>query len=318
MTKSSQKVAIYFSCIDCNYTTSKQTNYDKHLLTAKHQRMTNDDKKVAKSSHHTFDCICGNIYKYRQGLFNHKKKCLLQDTINDGTVTMPIPPEESKDNYIDIINRLIADNRELRNTVINQSVEHKKETKEIVSKMMELSTINNVTNNTINSVTNNKLNINVFLNEKCKDAMNFTDFIETVQITDDDLENNASLGFVGGMSKIFLDNLKNISIYKRPIHCTDIKGETIYIKDEDRWEKEEDMRKFKNAIQEISRKSMVHLSQWREENPEYVNLDSELGEKYILMNQSSIAGNNRDVYHNKIIKTVAKEVTLDKTTHAHS
>lgn len=284
------------------------------------QEMAASSKKVAdciKSSREKttlIDCIndiepnyqckkCKRQYKKYNSYWKHEKRCSVDVS------------KIHNQGYMSMINKLINENRELRNFVIDQSNEYKKETKSMMNKMLELSsTKNTIVTNTINGdITNNRLNINVFLNEKCKDAMNLTDFIETVQITDVDLENNAQLGFVNGISKIILDNLKQLSIFERPIHCTDIKRETIYIKDEDKWEKEEDMKKIKNAIQEISRKSIVHLSQWREENPNYVDLDSELGEKYISMNKASIAGTNREIYHNKIIKKVAKETMIDKS-----
>ena len=310
------------TCNQCKYSTYNKSDYNKHLKTKRHL-------KHGEPKHYSCQ-YCKNKFNNYKKYWYHCKKCIEIDVNNTIIITEPYgdiidlsnndidKTTEKPETFISIINKLLTDNRELRNFVIEQSNEYKKETKDIVNKMLELSAIKNtIVTNTINSnitgnITNNKMNVNVFLNEKCKDAMNLTDFIDTVQITDTDLENNANLGFVGGMAKILLDNLKNMSIYQRPIHCTDVKRETIYIKDENKWEKEEDMKKLKTAIQEISRKSMVHLSQWREENPEYVDLDSELGVKYILMNQTSIAGNNRELYHNKIIKTVAKETIIDK------
>ena len=130
-----------------------------------------------------------------------------------------------------------------------------KETNEIMNKVLEINSSPKIINNTINgNVINNRFNINMFLNNECKDAINFSEFIDRIEVSHADLENNAELGFVNGMSKILLDNLKQLSVYERPIHCTDLKRETMYIKDEDRWQKEEDNKKLSNAIQEVLRR----------------------------------------------------------------
>jgi len=247
-----------------------------------------------------------------------------------------IPDDEVKNN---IINRLFLENRELRNFVVEQSKEHInfvveqskehiKNTNKLVNKFVkmnksgtettELANTTNNNNNTVNNnnntingnVTSNNVNINVFLNDKCKEAVNLTEFIDNVQITNADLENNANSGFVNGISKILIDNLKTLSIYERPIHCTDVKRETMYIKDDHTWSKKEDDKKLKSAIQEISRKIMVQFSQWREDNPDYVDLDSEAGMKYVAITQNSVAGNKRDAYYGKIMKSIAKETVI--------
>ena len=244
--------------------------------------------------------------------------------------------DEVKNN---IINRLFLENRELRNFVVEQSKdhinfvveqskEHIKNTNKLVNKFVkmnktgtettELANTTNNNNNTVNNnnntingnVTSNNVNINVFLNDKCKEAVNLTEFIDNVQITNADLENNANSGFVNGISKILIDNLKTLSIYERPIHCTDVKRETMYIKDDHTWSKKEDDKKLKSAIQEISRKIMVQFSQWREDNPDYIDLDSEAGMKYVAITQNSVAGNKRDAYYGKIMKSIAKETVI--------
>ena len=176
-----------------------------------------------------------------------------------------------------------------------------------ISKLISTST---TTNNIVNN--NNKFNINLFLNEKCKDAINFADFIKNITVSNEDLENNAQLGFVNGISKIIIDNLNQLSVYDRPIHCSDAKRETMYIKDEDKWEKEEDTKKLTSAIQDVSRKSVATLLKWQETNPEYKDMDSEFSNKCIGMLQQSISGNSREVLYPKVIRTLAKETTIDK------
>jgi len=250
---------------------------------------------------------------------------IVHEVIGEPIIDLSIIENDGKkDEYLKIINKLVSENQELRHFVVEQSKEHNKETLELVNKVLKLNKssqhiinnqqINHHTNTINGNITSNKFNINVFLNDKCKDALNLKDFIDTVEITNKDLENNANHGFVGGISKIIIDNLKNMSIYERPIHCTDVKRETIYIKDEDQWAKEEDTQKLCQAIQEISRKSLVQFCKWKEDNPDYTDLDSDLGNKYIAISRNSIAGSNREEYYGKVIKAIAKETTIDKKT----
>jgi len=283
----------YF-CITCDYTCGNKYNYNKHLATQKHIKAQIKAESDTKTPAEPVAIAC--------------------EVSENSELKDPVVGEQS-DSYMNIINKLFSENQELRNFVIEQSKEHTKDTKDLVNKVLEISsTKNTVVTNTLNGNINhiNRFNINLFLNDKCKDALNLSDFIDSMEITNEDLENNASLGFVGGISKILLDNLKNLSIYERPIHCTDVKRETIYIKDEDKWEKEDDMTKMRNAIQEISRKSLIQLCKWREENPEYNNLDSEMGMKCLMINQASMAGANREQYYGKVIKTLIKETIIDK------
>jgi hypothetical protein len=159
---------------------------------------------------------------------------------------------------------------------------------------------------------NNKFNINVFLNEQCKDALNFTEFVKNIEISYQDLENNAQLGFVQGISKIFMDNLKQLGVNERPIHCTDVKRETMYIKDEDKWTKETDDSKLQKAIQTVSYKSMGKLMEWKQENPDYQDADSEFSKRCLDIQRQSLAGSDRDVYYPKVIHVLAKETMVDK------
>ena len=218
-----------------------------------------------------------------------------------------------------MIDKILAENQELRAFMVEQSkeysrvlLEQRKETSEIMNKVLELSKPGNMTisNNTINN--NNKFNINLFLNEQCKDAFNFTEFVNNIKISYQDLENNAQLGFVQGISKIFMDNLKQLDISERPIHCTDVKRETMYIKDEDKWTKEVDDSKLQKAIQTVSYKSMGKLMEWKQENPDYQDADSEFSKRCLDMQRQSLAGSEREVYYPKVIHALAKETMVDK------
>jgi hypothetical protein len=194
------------------------------------------------------------------------------------------------------MNKILAQNADIMNKVIE------------CCKTTTQTTINQTNNNN----QTNKFNINVFLSEQCKDAINFSDFIKSIEVTREDLENNARLGFVDGVSKILIEHLKLLNQTERPIHCTDIKRETMYIKDEDKWTREEDSSKFNKAIQEVTRKSMISLLDWKEENPDYKDRDSAFSERCIVIQQQSMAAHNRDTYFPKVARAVAKEVMVDK------
>jgi len=181
-----------------------------------------------------------------------------------------------------------------------------------VNKALELCRSIN-TNTTINQTTNNnqKFNINVFLNETCKGAINFSDFIKNIQISYEDLENNAQLGFVGGISKIFSDNLKQLDISNRPIHYTDVKRETIYIKDENVWTKQPDDDKLQKAIQTVSYRSMGKLAEWKQENSDYKDCNSEFSQKCLDIHRHTLAGSDRQVYYPKVIHALARETIIE-------
>jgi hypothetical protein len=230
---------------------------------------------------------------------------------------------------MDIIKQLLTNNNELKNFIIEQSQEHKKETVDILNRVIEQAndhkkdtveiinkvienTKSNTTNNTTTNSHNKAFNINVFLNETCKDAINFSDFIKNLEVSREDLENNAQLGFVGGVSKILIESLKQLDKTERPIHCTDLKRETMYIKDEDKWNKEEDSSKINRAIQEVTRKSMCTLMNWKGENPDYKDRDSAFSDRCIVIQQQSMAAHNRDTYYPKVVKAIAKEIVVDK------
>jgi hypothetical protein len=231
------------------------------------------------------------------------------------------------------VNQLLIDNRELRNFIIEQSnastdaaelknfiIEQSKVTADTMSKVIEKNAdimtkaIENskptVINQTNTQNNNQKFNINVFLNEHCKDAMNFSDFIKGIEVSREDLENNAQLGFVNGISKIILDNLRQLSVNERPIHCTDVKRETMYIKDDDKWTKETGPAKLNTAIQTMTQKSTRTLLDWKKENPDYNDHDSEFSTRCIVIQRNSMAGCDRETYYPKVIRAIAKEVTI--------
>jgi hypothetical protein len=287
-----------FTCETCNYNTSRESQFRRHILTAKHQKMTMNGNKVPESSKN-YTCKCGNFYKYRQGLYNHRIKCTF-------ITTEPVKNDMNAELFLEII----KENQEFKELIMTQNSQINK----LIEREQASITNNNNTNtNSHNTNSNNtQFNIQLFLNETCKNALNFSEFIENIQVSSDDLENNVKLGFVNGISKLIMDNLKQLELTERPIHCTDAKRDTIYIKEEDQWEKDASKVVLEKGIQEITRKNMCKLSEWREDNPEYQDMESELGEQSILMQQNSMAGVKRDEFYPKIIKNIAKETILDK------
>jgi hypothetical protein len=281
-----------YKCEQCDVTCFKLSKWDRHILTDKHlQNIKRPEKRQT-----IFACKkCNKTYKSRNGLCYHESKCNSQ---HDNSVLI--------DNQ-----RILSDNLELRNFIVEQSKTIEKimiQNTEVMSKVLESNKI--ITTN--NNITNNKFNINVFLNEQCKDAYNFNEFVKNIEISYEDLENNAQLGFVQGISKIFIDNLRQLGVNERPIHCTDVKRETMYIKDEDKWNKEPDDSKLQKAIQTVSYKSMGKLMEWKQENPDYQDADSEFSKRCLDIQRQSLAGSDRDVYYPKVIHVLAKETMVDK------
>jgi len=288
-----------YVCTKCNITCCKLSKWSRHILTAKH---LNDNK--TPMSEKRFACSkCKKEYKSQSSVKYHESKCTHVET-----------------QYVSIIDRLINENAELRNLIVVQT----KTVSETMNKTIETIMLQNnesmnkiietckPVNNTINQ-TNNKFNINVFLNETCKNAMNFSDFVNNIQITYEDLENNARLGFVNGISKIFLDNLNQLDISERPIHCTDVKRETMYIRDDNTWKKQTDDQILQKAIQAVSYKSMGKLAKWKEENPDYTNADSEFSQRCLVIQKNTLAGSERGVYYPKVIHALARETVVEKT-----
>jgi len=283
-----------FYCKVCDFKCFKLSNWTKHNSTRKHQTRTLLNEKMPENAKPKFACKkCNKSYGARNSLWYHENKCNMVTTPNSDII----------DRLLNENQRILDDNAELRNFIIEQS----KLTSELVNKALDSNKIVN-SNNTIN----NKFNINLFLNEQCKDALNFNEFMENIQISYQDLENNAQLGFVAGISKIFLDNLNQLGINERPIHCTDVKRETMYIKDENKWTKEPDDSKLQKAIQSVSYKSMGKLMEWKQENPEYQNADSEFSKRCLDMQKHTLAGSERDTYYPKVIHTLARETMVDK------
>jgi hypothetical protein len=299
-----QKLSKYFCCDFCNYNTCRKLNYERHLLTDKHKKMVLETKIEyfeQNEQSRGFKCNCGNTYTYSRGLIKHKKICNLQkkETYkNEGDVK----------SLTNLVLEVVKQNQEL----VSLNNEAHKHNQQLTNKIVEMSKIN--TNNTmINSYNNNKtFNLNMFLNETCKDAMNINDFIDSLQLQLTDLEEVGKLGFVDGISNIIVKNLKAMDIHKRPVHCADKKREVIYIKDEDKWEKENEQKyKLRKAIKRVAFKNEKLLPKYKELHPGCNYSDSKYSDQYSKLVIEAMGGDTEK--EDKIISKIAKEVIIDKS-----
>jgi hypothetical protein len=305
-----QKNAKKFHCENCNFICSKKSNYDKHLLTPKHQNtdkiLTNTDAENAENAVVTniFICECGNNYKHRQSLFNHKKKCqiinIINDEINNEDLNNEITPE--------LIMSVLQQNKELQKMLIEQG--------KTIMELSKNSSNTNISNNNINSH-NKTFNLQFFLNETCKDAMNIMDFVDSIKLQLCDLENVGKLGFVEGISKIIVSNLNSLDETKRPVHCTDSKREIMYVKDEDKWEKEnETKQKMRKVIKHVTHKNSKLLKEFKTKYPGCEKSESRFSTAYdkLIIEAMGGKGDNDLEKEDKIIKNIAKNVIIDKHT----
>ena len=320
MTKKVPKSSDKFYCNCCDYNTSRESQYKRHLMTRKHIMMTNDDKKSSK----VYNCEeCGKEFNARQGLARHKKTCkeVLKNELREPE-SEPVNqelPDVSKMITPEMVMSLLTQNQEFKELIVVQQQEMTKlqnklleREDKLIEAVKEGKTINNNCNNT-NS--NNKFNLNFFLNEQCKNAMNIKDFVNNMVLTVDDLKKTGELGYVEGITKIFTDKLKAIDTYDRPMHCTDLKRETLYIKENNGWDKDTDKEKMKIAIECVANKNLNNLGTWKEENPGHEVMDSKEDKEFVQIMMNSLGGTgtaDREKNKQKIIKNVLKEVMVEK------
>jgi hypothetical protein len=268
--------------------------------------MTQDDIKAKKIAEPIFACDCGKEYKHRQGLSRHKKLCKSQES------TTTAENLQSLDMSYNIILEIVKQNQEFKELLIEQNKENQKLQQQLLEIAKEGKIINN---NTTNNNTNN-FNLQFFLNEQCKDALNIMDFINQLQLNTTDLDMVGRVGYSEGISKLFIRGLKELDVFKRPIHCSDLKREVVYVKDKDAWEKDnEEKNKMKNAIKYIAAKNFKQINEWREKNPESDDYDSQKHMDYHQIVIHSMGGSTKEEdenNYNKIIRNVAKQVTIDK------
>jgi hypothetical protein len=279
-------------------TCSRKSEWLRHIETKKHKINKNGENGIILATTVTPNiCECGKQYKDRTGLWRHKKKCVFINITSQNENTN----KEENNITPDLILNIIKQNQELKDLLLEQN-----------KTIIELS--KNSTTNNINS--NNKtFNLQVFLNETCKDAMNIMDFVDSIKIQLTDIESIGELGFVNGMSKLIIKNLNALAENMRPVHCNDPKRDSLYVKDANVWEKEDsENKKIKKAIKYISHKNICAIPEWKAKYPDCIYSDSKKSNQYnhIVVEAMGGPGDNDCEKADKIVKKIAKEVTIDK------
>ena len=317
--KSSEKSSKIYECKVCDYTTSRKSQFDRHLSTLKHknrQNDTNDTKKVPFSSD-DFVCNCGKKYTHKQNLYRHQKTC--KNAIL-GLVDVSGCKKMQDEDSSEFVQKLIKENTEIKSMLFKQfeSIQEQQklvasENKELRNQISELIPRvgnNNTINNTINS--KQKVNINIFLNEQCKDALTMNEFINKIKVTMDDLMLTKTKGISEGVSNIFIENMNKLSLYERPMHCTDAKRETMYIKCDgdteagEGWARDEENKNLKLAINKVTHVQRQHLDMWIKEHPNWQN-NSDEQEEYMKLVRCC----TDDCKEDKIIKRLCNSVYLN-------
>jgi len=299
----------FYVCKNCDYITYRKSQYDRHLSTLKHSKhsfSTTSNQKVPNIPI-LFTCECGKNYKDRTGLWRHKKTCF---TIDEHNTNDTINYQEIHLNDQEIhLNEEFKVTPKMFYDLLKQNNELQKNLIELASKPI----IGN--NNNVNS--NNKtFNLQVFLNETCKDALNINEFVNQITLSISDLEETGKLGYAEGISKVFIKNLTDIDLTRRPIHCSDSKREILYIKNENQWSKDDEHKtKIKNAIKQVANKNIKQISEWQKNNPNYSNPESKQSDKYMKIILNSMSGSTKEESeknYEKIVKNISKEVVINK------
>ena len=297
--KKTPKNAKKYNCTECNFICSKKSEYNRHILTAKHKNRTNRTEKSPKNAEY-FECNCGKVYKARNSLWYHKQKCNID--INTNTTDIAPTPQviQVQDpQIVSIMDTLIKENADFKKLLIEQN-----------SQIMEVAKNSQIiNNNTTNN--NNQFNLNFFLNDTCKDAMNITDFLGNLDVQIDEIEYIGHHGYVNGMTKMIMERLKGMDITKRPIHCTDIKRETMYIKDKDEWSKDtEELTKLRKILNRVTMNNCRTVPKWKSAHPDCEIMETRNNEFCYKMMRLML-GDVEEAQiklDNKIIKTMAKDL----------
>jgi len=295
-----------YECELCNYTTTNAKDYNKHLSTSKHQDKANGNTT------NDYKCDCGRYYMSYGSLWRHKKVCnIAENTINENT-------KLSNTLSVELVIELVKNNKELQELM-------REDRKMFMEEIRQLKqgTYGNLANppfvqnaNTISNTSNN-FNLNFFLNEQCKNAINLSDFINSLVVTAQDFERTGKVGFVEGISKIFLNGLRALDVYSRPIHCTDLKRESIYVKQDNVWVKEDSEKTHLNtAVKQLARKNLRQLVTWKAENPDCLDTSTPASDLLVTFSQTALGGigEQEDAkFRSAIIKNIVKDVVIDKT-----
>ncbi len=298
-------------CEICQFKCCKKSEWERHISTRKHiMGMNGYDNDIKKEQLIPQKCECGKEYNYHSGLWRHKKKCKIEKNIVINENIIINSPDDLK--YIEKITNLFME-------VVKSNSELQKQTLEMQQQMQQqmievCKNSNTIINNNNNNSNNKTFNMQVFLNEKCKDAMNLTDFVNSMTLDFSDLEELGELGYVEGISRQMVRKLNEMDVYKRPIHCSDLKRETVYVRDNNVWEKETELyEKLRMAIKYITKKNGDLMIPWRNAHPQCMNLQHPLNDKYLgIMNQAMGGKGEFAESESKIIKKISKCVMIDK------
>jgi len=330
--RKSKKNAEEFHCKTCNFKCIKLCDWKRHCLTAKHKRKLLETTMETEKTPLMFSCECGKKYSSKSGLWKHKNKCKnaekaqktpeTEDAVEEELIEQKKEDSETEEE----IDYDSMTKEELKMRLKVATLENKLELKTLenakneeiigmqkghINKYKEvLPLIGNtaITNNTNNT---NNFNLNFFLNDTCKDAMNITDFIESLQVQLKELEYTTDNGHVKGITNIFHTALSNMAVEKRPLHCTDLKREVLYIKDNDEWKRDEDKGQIKSAVTKVVDKNLSNSEKWLDNYPDVLTPGSKDSNRYIKMSENSL-GTGEEAEQNKIIKNILKEVIIDK------
>ena len=303
------KNAKIFECSYCDFKCYKKSNYDKHILTDKHKKIMNGNEMVIKNAEQYVCDRCSSIYKYKSGLCRHIKKCQsfkdiqlekYDDTPSENMIVTTTKYEHDMTQLTSLVIEVVKNNSEFQKQMFD------------MCKNMQANIVSNSNNNN-NNTTNNNFNLQVFLNEYCKDAMNISEFVDSFDLQLSDLENVGRVGYIEGMSNIIINKIKDMDVNKRPIHCSDLKREVIYIKDDDVWEREDaNNTKFRKVIKKVAGKNIGMLTDWQDKYPECLDIDSEYNDIYMKLMQAAMGPNDTEGTEVKIMKKVLKHIVIDK------
>jgi len=309
------KPRVCYNCEPCGFTTDNKTDYERHLTRKKHIAKCVSPPENPSYVSNTYTCSsCSKLFKCRTSIYKHRVICKEAKTTSDSTAadastatlgaTEPYLGELPK-NFTDMMMMLFKQNSELHNKVMEMCKNGG------TSNSHNTTNTNTITNSNNN---NNTFNMNLFLNEKCKDAMNMKDFVNSIQLNLTDLENVERDGYVKGMSNILINNLQKTDLYKRPVHCSDVKRETLYVKDDNKWEREgPDHQKMVNAVLAVEQKNVALVGEWAKANPRCMNSSSKENERYMKLSKVTTDG-EKEGNIAKVIRNVAKNVMVEKDT----
>lgn len=293
----SPKISSNFNCIFCNYFSNKLSEYNKHMSTAKHKKLENASKMLVYASpeiskpNNSYICNCGKSYNHDSSYYRHKKKCTNNEIQSVSKKVL------EKD---ELIIMLIKENSEFKSIIMEQQNMMMKAIENGGCKM-------NNSNNTTNSY-NKAFNLNFFLNETCKNAMNITDFVDSIKLQLSDFINVGEVGFIEGITNIIVKNLNSLDETIRPIHCTDQKRETFYVKDENKWEKEEDKKRLKKMVKKVAFENEKLMKTYKDTYPDYNDPNSKRSDQY---SKTVIeAMDSKEESREKIIKNISKATII--------